>query len=346
MSKMNELWYWKLGFSANPFSIKPAALTSEVAGRQMQPILEKVESGSVQFIEAPLGSGKTTILKGVISRFKGKKKLIYCSCINGERLGIKELLKNATIKGRLFGEISNGMILLIDEAQNIMLEDSQAISALMASGNIKSVAFFGIDYDKSLLTDELNNSLNGNVTVLSTLSQEDAVALVRHRIGNLKLVPDYVIREVYARSNCNPRHFLQNFEELCRKAVELSIQELTVTDVAHLLKSPELAALLRKRQKKLPSAKEETKEKAEKPKKAKKEEKPKQEKPMRKTAANRTRKERATEAKARESVSSTEPQTATVTYSGYNLKNIRTYEQEMGTVKPIPREELDEPEEE
>ncbi len=337
---MNEPWYWKLGFSANPFSIKPASLTSEVVGRQMQPILEKVESGSVQFIEAPLGSGKTTILKGIISRFKGKKKLIYCSCIIGESLGVKELLKNATIKGRLFGELSNGMMLLIDEAQNITIEDSQAITGLMASGNIKSAAFFGTGYDKSLLSEELNNSLNGNVTVLSTLSSEEAVALVRHRIGNLKLVPDYVIREVYARSNCNPRRLLQNCEELCRKAVELSIKELTVTDVAHLLKSPELAASGRKRQKKLPEAKEETKEKAEKQKKAIQ---------KRKTEAKRSRKEKKTgakETKARAAVSSTEPQTATVTYSGYNLKNIRTYEQEMGTVKPIPREEADRPEEE
>ncbi len=336
---MNETWYWKLGFSANPFSIKPAALTSEVVGRQMQPILEKVESGSIQFIEAPLGSGKTTILKGIISRFKGKKKLIYCSCINGERLEVKELLKNATLKGRLFGELSKGMIFLIDEAQNLMMEDSLAITEMMAGGNIKSVAFFGTGYHERLLTEELSKSLNGNVTVLSTLSPEDAVALVRHRIGNLKLVPDYVIREVYARSNCNPRRFLQNCEELCRKAVELSINELTVTDVAHLLKSLELAAPRRKREKKLLPAKEETKEKAEKPKKTT---------TKRKTAAKRTRKEKiktSKESKAIESVSSTEPQTAMVTYSGYNLKNIRTYEEEMGTVKPIPREELDEPEE-
>ncbi len=334
---MNEPWYWKLGFSANPFSIKPAALTSEVVGRQMQPILENVESGSVQFIEAPLGSGKTTILKGIISRFRGKKKLIYCSCITGESLEVKELLKNATIKGRLFGGLSAGMILLIDEAQNISMEDSQAITELMASGNIKSAAFFGTGYNKSLLTEELNNSLNGNVTVLSTLSPEEAVELVRHRIGSLKLFPDYAIREAYARSSCSPRRLLQNCEELCRKAVELSIKELTVTDVAHLLKSPEAASPRRKRQKKMPAEKEENQEKAEKPKKAS---------PARKTPAKRTRKEKTTEPKTKESLSSIQPQTATVTYSGYNLKNIRTYEQEMGTVKPTPREEAEETEDE
>lgn len=333
---MNEPWYWKLGFSSNPFSVKPASLTSEVVGRQLQPILEKVESGCVQFIEAPLGAGKTTILKGIISRLSGKRKLIYCSCINGESLEVRELLKNATLKGRLFGGLSTGMILLVDEAQSISLEDSRTVTELMASGNIKSVAFFGTRYDKSLLTEELNSSLDGNVTVLSTLSPEEAVELARHRIGNLKLVPDYVLREVYARSNCNPRRFLQNCEELCRKAVELSIRELTVTDVAHFLKSPELAAPRRRRQRKIPEAKEERREKAKKPKK---------EVQRRKAAAKRTRKEKPAETKSEEQVSSTESQTATLTYSGYNLKNIRTYEEEMGTVKPVPREETDGPEE-
>ncbi len=332
---MNEPWYWRLGFSSNPFSIKPAALTSEVVGRQLRPILEKVESGSVQFIEAPLGSGKTTILKGIISQFKGKKKLIYCSCITGESLEVRELIKNATIQGRLFGGLSTSMIILVDEAQNISIEDSRAITELMASGNIKSAAFFGTQYDKSSLTEELNNSLNGNVTVLSTLSPEEAVELARHRIGSLKLLPDYVIREVYARSNCNPRRFLQNCEELCRNAVEISVTELTVADVAHILKPSELASPKSRKQRKIPEAKEEKRVKSEKPKK---------ESRKRMVAAKLTRKEKSTEAKAIESTSSTAPQTATVTYSGYNLKNIRTYEEEMGTVKPIPKEKLDAPE--
>ncbi len=343
---MNEPWYWKLGFSTNPFGIKPAALTSEVVGRHLGPVIEKIENGSIQFIEAPLGSGKTTLLKGIISRFGGRKKLIYCSCIKDESLDVPELLKNATVQGKLFGKLSTGMILLVDEAQNISKEDTQVITDFMATGNVKSAAFFGLDYNRSMLTEELNKSLNGNVTVLSTLSSEEAVELIRQRIGNLKLMPDYVIREVYCRSNCNPRRLLQNCEHICRKAVEFSIRELTVTDVATLLKAPELAAPGRKRQKKeVPAITGEKKEKPSKPKKAEAKEKTKKEKRLSKTAGKRAGKEIQKETAPKEETSSTGPQTATVTYSGYNLRNIRTYEEEMSTMKRPSPEEPDEPEE-
>ncbi len=343
---MNEPWYWKLGFSTNPFGIKPAALTSEVVGRHMGPVIEKIENGSVQFIEAPLGSGKTTLLKGIISRFGGRKKLIYCSCIKDESLDVPELLKNATVKGKLFGKLSTGMILLVDEAQNISKEDAQAITGFMAAGNVKSAAFFGTDYDLSLLTEELNKSLNGNVTMLSTLSSEESIELVRQRVGNLKLMPDYVIREIYGRSNCNPRRLLQNCEQICRKAVEFSIRELTVPDVATLLKAPELASPSRKRQKKeAPAITEEKKEKPAKPKKSEAESKPAQAKQPRKAAGKRARKESKNEDAKKGQAGSAEQHMATVTYSGYNLGNIRTYEEEMSTVKQHTPEEPDEPEE-
>ncbi len=336
---MNEPWYWKLGFSSNPFGIKPASLTSEVVGRHLDGIIEKIGNGSVQFIEAPLGSGKTTILKGVILRFGGRKKLIYCSCIKDESLNILELLRNATLKGKLFGSIPAGTILLVDEAQNISREDSQDITSFMASGNIKSAAFFGTHYSKAMLTDELNNSLNGNVIFLSTLSAEEAVQLVRHRIGNLKLMPDYVIREIYGRSSCNPRRLLQNCEDVCRKAVELSIKELTVSDVATLMKAQEFASPKKKRQRKAAAEAEQ------KPEKKAKAERRAPAKLPRKAAAKRAVKEINDDTKAGSAVSSTPQQTATVTYSGYNLRNIRTYEEEMGTSGEAPEQDVIKPEE-
>src|SRR3989338_9068213 len=194
---MNETWYWKLGFSNNPFTIKPGAITNEIIAYNVQPIIERIKKGEPQFIEAPFGRGKTTILKGIIAKFGGKKKLVYANCIRQECLDVKNLLKNATIKG--------------------------------------------------MLPAEVEASLNGNVIHLPYLTPEQAVELVRQRIGNLKLLPDYVIRELYARSDGNPRKLLQNCEDLCRKAVELSIGELTVTDVATLLrKQPAKIKMTRK----------------------------------------------------------------------------------------------------
>jgi len=295
---MSEPWYWKLGFSANPFNIKPAALNNEVVGHRLGPILEKIENGMVQFIEAPLGSGKTTILKNIISTFGGAKKLIYCSCIKNESLNVNELLKNATLRGKLFGTMPQDMIIMVDEAQNISKDDAEEITDFKEYGNIKSVAFFGLEYDKKLLTEGLNKSLNGNVTVLSYLTPQEAVELVRTRIGNLKLLPDYVIREIYGRTNGNSRRFLQYCEEICKKAVDLSINELTITDVETLLKPSE--APRKKRVKKTVQVKV---------------------------------KKRVQRKKTKKEGNKIKEPAATVTYSGYSLENIRSYEEEMGMTK-------------
>jgi len=298
-------WYWQFGFSSNPFSIKPAALTNEVVGIHIEPVLEKIENGEIQFIEAPLGSGKTTLLKSIISKFGGKKKLIYANCIKNECLDVRGLMRNATLKGKLFNKLSKGMVLMVDEAQNISKVDAQEITNYLEDGRLKAVVFFGIHYNKKLLTNSLNESLNGNVTVLSYLTPQEAVELVRGRIGYINLIPDYVIREIYGRSNSNPRRLLQNCEDVCKKAIELSIKELTITDVGVLLKMPELAVAKKKKARKAKVSKKAKKAAKKKPKRKKKENSP----------------------------------TATVTYSGYNLQNIRTYEEEMSTTKKAPEEQ-------
>lgn len=292
---MSETWYESLGFSTNPFTIKPAALNNDIFGIQSQPIIEKIGNGETQFVEAPLGMGKTTLLKSIIAKFGGKRKLVYANCIKNECLEVRELLKNATLKGKLFGTMPREMIMMIDEAQSISQEDAQEITDYMQDGRIKSVVFFGTQYKKKQLTDQLNKSLNGNIITIPYMTPDEAVQLVRKRTGNLKLLPDYVIRELYGRAAGNPRRLLQHCEDICRKAAELSIKELTLTDIGILLKTPQTAFKKTKR------AAAET--------------------------AKRTR--RKTNKSGKKTAKRSGEISTTVTYSGYNLDDIRTYEEEL-----------------
>lgn len=300
---MNQPWYWQLGFEVNPFSIKPAALSNDVIAHKTERIIERISNGDVQFVEAPLGMGKTTMLKKILAQFGGRGKVIYASSVMGENLDVKSLLKNATLPGKLFGAMPGDMILLVDEAQNISKEDAEEIDNFIKSGNIKAVTFFGTSYNSKLFTDELNNALSGNVAMLSYLTPDQAVELVRSRVGNLKLLPDYVIRELYGRTSGNTRRLLQNCEDICRKAVELSIPELTISDVGTLLKVHE------------PKIPEEPKEKKELP----------QKKPRKIKTATTKKQPRKKTAKAAKKQKTDD----------YNLENIRTYEEEMSTIKNL-----------
>ena len=233
---MAEPWYWKLGFEANPFSIKPGSISHEVIGHPVEKIIAKIEAGSVQFIEAPHGSGKTSVLKSIISKFGGKGKLIYCSCIKDESLGIGKLLRNSSLAGKMFGKMPRKAIILVDEAQDVSGNDAKQFARLMKSGNLRSIVFFGTDVGLPI-HGKISEPLKGGVTALSALTPDQSIELVRSRVGKLKLLPDYVIRDLCARSAGNPRKLLEYCELACRKAVEASIKELTVSSAAAMLKS-------------------------------------------------------------------------------------------------------------
>ena len=234
---MAKPWYWELGFNANPLSIKPGSLSNDVIAHPVEKIMNRIEKGSVQFIEAPPGSGKTAVLKRIIERFGGKGKLIYCNCINGESVRPGRLLRNSGLAGKLFGRMTRDAIFLVDEAQDASEDDLEKLGSMMESSAIKSIVFFGTDSGRLKLPKNLEKSMKGGITELSSLTVAQSTELVRARVGNLRLLPDHVIRELSVRVSGNPRKLLEYCETLCRKAVESSIKELTISHANTLLKS-------------------------------------------------------------------------------------------------------------
>ncbi|MBU0615754.1 MAG: hypothetical protein KJ601_06685, partial [Nanoarchaeota archaeon] len=75
--KKELLWYQKIGFHNNPFSIKPSAFHNSLYGveEKIKDILKLVDSGESVFISGEYGSGKTSALKKIIDEHKGKKHL-------------------------------------------------------------------------------------------------------------------------------------------------------------------------------------------------------------------------------------------------------------------------------
>src|SRR3989338_5463576 len=116
---MADLWFRKFGFSRNPFSIKPAAFSYDLIGAGIDGVLSGIEEGKVLFVEAPLGYGKTTLLKGIIHRYGGKRKVVYAHALHSEKLDVKGLLKRSSIASFITGSLPKGMIMVVDESQNI-----------------------------------------------------------------------------------------------------------------------------------------------------------------------------------------------------------------------------------
>lgn len=219
-----KTWYNQLGFYNNPFCIKPAVFHDEVYGSNglVDEIFDKIRAGSVLFISGDYGQGKTTVLKKIISEFGGKKKVVYYSCNRSENgLDVGKLLKGGRgFFQKLVGKNPKNMVLLLDEVQDLNAEDCENLHKYFDNHDFKSIVLVGKDYKEVSFGNGLKNLIGKNIISLNKLSNEDAVALVRKRIGNLKILSDEIIKQLYKKSDSNPRRLLKNCEEVCKYAID------------------------------------------------------------------------------------------------------------------------------
>ena len=224
---MNNIWYRRVGFYNNPFSIKPAAYRDNVTGLEntVDDISYAILTKKLVFVEGEYGQGKTTILKKLINDFGGKKQVAYFSCnrLDG-RLNIERLLKKRYgFLGRMFGLEAKDMVLLLDEAQYLGTEDYKGLGEHHSKGDFKSIVFVG-----HKLNGEANGLMaNALVVNLKKIDEEEAVKIVRQRVGHLHLLSDDIIKEVFKRSGRNARELLKNCELVCKQAVDSEMTKVT-----------------------------------------------------------------------------------------------------------------------
>lgn len=219
---MNDLWYKKLGFYNNPFSIKPGLYDNELVAYDMPFIYKKIEKGEMVFLEGEYGTGKTTILKNIISQFRGKNKIIYYSFNTENGFNLGKLLDGANSAFRkIVGLKTKNVIFLLDEVHTMKSADAKKLIRPFKEGIIKSVVFVSHDYSLTSFPEEYDGFLNGNIIRTVDLTSKEAVALIRRRIGNIDILTDNIISKIFLMSGKNPRRLLEYCEDVCRYAVEI-----------------------------------------------------------------------------------------------------------------------------
>ena len=138
----NENWFKKNGFDKNPLSIKPESGTIngyETALNKLKSDLGKKQG--IWKIKGNYGTGKTTLLKKLLKKYKITKKVIYLSHnrIDGSMNVRQLLIKSNNFFKRIFGIVPNDIILLIDESTNL---NSKEVSELIHYYNSNSSIYF------------------------------------------------------------------------------------------------------------------------------------------------------------------------------------------------------------
>jgi hypothetical protein len=250
-------WYKELGFSSNPFSIKPGVFSTDIVGYDLSEVLKKIGDSQVLFLEGEYGFGKTSILKHIIRQFGGKRKLAYYNCNRADdTIGVEGIIKGADgFFGRLMGMLPEEIILLLDETEKLSEADQKDLLKFYKDGNLKSIVFFGPSFDKISFSVELRKLMVNNVIKLTELTAEEAVQLVRERVGSLKILDDDIIRLVFKHSQNNPRIMLENLEDLVKSAVDNNEEKITVELMNEVLGVNEKIAAPKKEEAPKPKAK-------------------------------------------------------------------------------------------
>lgn len=233
------LWYEKLGYAYNPFTIKPGFFDDEVVGydKEVDKLVNSLNEDEMYFLEGDFGLGKTTIIRYLINEFSGNKKVIYISRNRNDRaFNYASLLKGAS-KGlkKMFGVKAKNVLLIVDETAKINAEDCRQIEYYFDEGYIGSVLFIDKSLDESRISANLKERIGKNIVQLKPLDGKSAIELARSRLdGNDEFIADDLIKSVYEKSFKNTRRFLENMEDVFRHAVENERENVSKDDLAIL----------------------------------------------------------------------------------------------------------------
>jgi replication-associated recombination protein RarA len=236
---MTDLWYRQLGFKENPFSIKPAVFGNKLVGYDhiINELWYRIDAGGMVFLEGSLGSGKTSLLKLIEDKYRGLQRVWYFSCNQIKEDDIGDLLLSRVgFWQRVFGIKPKGMIVLLDEVEELSSDSVEKIKFLFDEDTVKSVVFTGVSYSQVEFSESVKERINRSVIRLDTLKPEEAVHVVRNRVRDNPILNDDMIKDVFKVSKANPRKLLYNCEHVCRYAVLHNAPTVTKEHIAMVAK--------------------------------------------------------------------------------------------------------------
>ena len=116
------------------------------------------------------------------------------------------------------------MILLLDEVQDLLAEDSDQVVQSYKK-YFKSIVLVSSDYKEIKFSNGLKDIIGENIIKLEELSGEDSIKIIRKRVGN-RLLTDDQIKKIAKKSDKNPRKLLKNCEKVSRYSINLGYDEV------------------------------------------------------------------------------------------------------------------------
>jgi chromosomal replication initiation ATPase DnaA len=224
-------WYEELDLEENPFVDSES---TELVGYEdiIDEINYRIIAGDILFIEGKEGTGKTALMKRVISKFKGKGKLVY---LNGKKMensfNIEEILMKK--QGWFRKKYPQNMILLMDEVQELSKKNNERLKYFYDQNYLRSIIFASKDLKSVNFTQSLKERLS-KIIKLRELTEDEAVEAIQKRLRDNKILNEELIKSIFKKSKKNTKDFLINCEMVCKKVIESGRKEATKEDIEEI----------------------------------------------------------------------------------------------------------------
>jgi hypothetical protein len=229
-------WFEELGFGANPFDGSTEASAKYAVGldRPFEELKYYVDSGSVVFVEGPLGSGKSVLLWKLADELGGRAVYVDCS---GVELDVRSIMRKKTsFLDRLFGNSPSGVVLLIDTAANLSPTAMGLLKYHYDNNHLCAVDFAGASFRSAALSPALVDRIGSRVIRLGARTENDAALMLRNRLGSSAILGDDSINKLYKMSGKSPKRFLQLCEDACKAAVASKSEAVSNEHIVSLKK--------------------------------------------------------------------------------------------------------------
>lgn len=222
-------WYEELDYDENPFSIEGSTFGFENLISELD---YAVHAGNIVILEGEEGTGKTKLLKEIIRKYSGFRRVAYVDCATLDKEPNIELLlkKRNGLFGRMFNVKPKNMILLLDNVDRLSEKNCERIKYYYDQNYIKSLVFSSKTGLALKCSDSVKQRINKTLK-MKPLSDYEAVQLVREKVGDL--LSDHLVKEVYALSGRNIKKFLQNCEKV--SAVALKQKQISTEELQNII---------------------------------------------------------------------------------------------------------------
>lgn len=211
-------WFEESGFDENPFSTDLAFSARSSVGleKSLGELEYCVSSGSIAFVEGAEGSGKSVLLEMLAGKL-GRSAVR----VDAEKdVDIRAVIKSRTsLFGRMLNSFPKNLVLLVDNAAGLSPSSSELLKFYYDNNNFAAVVLAGTSLKSSGLSPSVLDRIGNRVVRIAPLSEEDALIMVRNRLGSSGLFNEAMVRKIYKLSGKNARKFLQLCEGACKNAV-------------------------------------------------------------------------------------------------------------------------------